>query len=469
MRRWLPLPLLLLWLIGFTAHAADAERRVALVIGNEAYRAIGTLSNPAHDAQVIAAALKDAGFEIIGGKALVDLDKPAMEGAIRMFGRRLEGGAVGLFYYSGHGMQVADRNYLIPVEAAPRSLADTDFELIGVDVVMKQVALGGGRLSMIILDACRNNPFARSNTRAPDGGLAPMDAAGGTIISYATAPGKTAADGPRGTNSPYAKALAKAIREPGLGVLDAFNQVGLAVERETGGKQQPWLAISPVRGQFHFTSGTPAAAAVPATDAEVLFWQTIVSSTKPGDFAAYLKQYPHGRFADLARNRLDAGASAAAAPTGIEELLAQASTAEDAKDYDRALRLYRVAADRGNARAQFNVGYFYRKGFGVTADAAQAAIWYRKAADQGYATAQNNLGFLYSAGEGVPRDPMQAHHWYQKAAEQGNASAQNNLGWMYLRGEGMTKDTAQARFWFEKAAAQGNRNAQDALAQLARK
>ena len=420
---------------------AAAERRVALVIGNESYRHLNELSNPAHDAAVIGASLQAAGFELIGGKPLVDADKRGIEAAIRAFGQRLQGGAIGLFYYSGHGVQVGDRNYMVPVEAAPHNAADVDFELVSVELVMKQIANGGGRLSMVILDACRTNPLSGSGTRAGAGGLAAMDAPQGTIISYATAPGKTAADGPAGGNSPYATALAKAMHQPGLGVLDMFNQVGVAVDQATAGKQQPWLAISPIRGQFFFASTTQPAAPVAATAPA----PPVVATAAP----AAPSLIPN-----------------IAAAISTDSLLQGAAAAEEARDYPRALELYRAAAAQGSARGQFNVGYFYRKGLSVPEDAAEAARWYRQAADQGYATAQNNLGLLYATGDGVAKDEATARRLYAAAAAQGSAIAQSNLGFMYLHGRGGSKDPALARQWLRKAAAQGNKPAEEALAAL---
>lgn len=434
--------------------SAQAERRVALVIGNERYRHLNELSNPAHDAAVIGASLQAAGFELIGGKPLVDADKKTIEAAIRNFGQKLQGGAVALFYYSGHGVQVGDRNYLVPVEAAPNSVADVDFELVGVDLVMKQLANGGGRLSMVILDACRTNPLAGRDARAAGGGLAAMEAPQGTIISYATAPGKTAADGPAGTNSPFAAALAKAMREPGLGVLDMFNDVGVAVDEATGGRQQPWLAVSPLRGRFSFaTAAAPASMPVAVAD-------TRPAPARPPAPAAL------GPGAAASVTASVVAALHPAAPAAGGDVLQRAATAEDAKDYDLAFKLYREAADQGSARGQFNVGYFYRNGLSVDEDAAEAARWYRRAADQGYATAQNNLGLLYSQGEGVKQDYGMARRLYTSAAEQGNATAQSNLGLLYLKGRGVTKDQATARAWFKKAAVQGNKTAIATLAEL---
>jgi uncharacterized caspase-like protein len=170
---------------------------------------------------------------------------------VRAFGNRLQGADVGLFYYAGHGVQVRGQNYLVPVDANPTREADVDFELLDANLVLRQMEGAGTRLNLVMLDACRNNPLASRGFRSTGGGLAQMDAPEGTLISFATAPGKLALDGSEG-DSPYTKALAEIIRKPGLDVFQTFNQVGLAVASATGGSQQPWLSLSPIKGDFYF-------------------------------------------------------------------------------------------------------------------------------------------------------------------------------------------------------------------------
>jgi uncharacterized caspase-like protein/ketosteroid isomerase-like protein len=302
----------LVWiaLIAGTLDArADTESRVALVIGNSAYQFLPRLENPANDAQLIATTLKGLGFTLIGGGAQTDLDRAGFERAIRDFGTKLAGGAVGLFYYAGHGLQVQGANYLVPVAANPTSTADVDFELINAELVLKQMEAAGSKLNIVILDACRNNPFSGRGLRASGGGLAQMQAPQGTLISYATQPGNVAMDGSNG-HSPYTQALADEMRQPGERVLDVFNAVGLVVDKATNGRQQPWVASSPLEGDFYFAAAPattpPPAVQAPSADAELLFWQTIMASGTAADFEEYLKQFPDGRFAGLARNRIAA-------------------------------------------------------------------------------------------------------------------------------------------------------------------
>lgn len=250
--RALLLPIVLLF-----ATPAAAEKRVALVIGNSSYQNVTRLDNPRNDAALMAETLMGLGFNLIGGRAQLDLDKPAMDIAVQNFGRQVQGADVALFYYAGHGVQVSGSNYLVPVTANPTREADVDFQMVDVNLVLRQMQGSGTRLNMVILDACRNNPFGARGLRASDGGLAQMRAPEGTLISYATQPGNVALDGTDG-HSPYTRALAATVRQSGLDIFQTFNQVGLAVKRQTGGSQQPWVSSSPIDGNFYFVA--PAAA-----------------------------------------------------------------------------------------------------------------------------------------------------------------------------------------------------------------
>src|SRR5471030_2011403 len=239
---------------------AIAERRIALVVGNSAYQNVTRLDNPRNDAALMAETLSGLGFTLVGGRAQLDLDKAALDTAVQSFGRQLQGADVALFYYAGHGVQVSGSNYLVPVNANPTREADVDFQMVDVNLVLRQMQGSGTRLNMVILDACRNNPFGARGLRSSEGGLAQMRAPEGTLISYATQPGSVAQDGGDG-HSPYTKALAVTIKQAGLDIFQTFNQVGLAVKRETGGVQQPWVSSSPIDGTFYFVA--PAATAAP--------------------------------------------------------------------------------------------------------------------------------------------------------------------------------------------------------------
>ena len=242
---------------------AAAEKRIALVVGNSAYQNITRLDNPRNDATLMADTLLGLGFTLIGGRAQLDLDKSALDLSVQNFGRQIQGADVALFYYAGHGVQVNGANYLVPVSANPTREADVDFQMVDINLVLRQMQGSGTRLNMVILDACRNNPFGARGLRSADGGLAQMRAPEGTLISYATQPGSVAQDGSDG-HSPYTRALAATVRVAGLDIFQTFNQVGLIVKRETGGSQQPWVSSSPIDGTFYFVA--PAAAvATPQT------------------------------------------------------------------------------------------------------------------------------------------------------------------------------------------------------------
>jgi hypothetical protein len=249
------------------ALPAAAEKRIALVVGNSAYQNVSRLKNPKNDALLIADTLGRLGFTLIGGGAQVDLDKASFDSVVQRFGNQLVGADVAFFYYAGHGLQVRGTNYLVPVTANPTRETDVDFQMIDVALILRQMEGAGTKLNLVILDACRNNPFGGRGLRASDGGLAQIRAPEGTLLSYATQPGNVALDGDDG-HSPYTRALAETMQKPGLDVFQTFNQVGLVVKRATGGSQQPWVSTSPIDGSFYFSGavGGQVATAGPTTN-----------------------------------------------------------------------------------------------------------------------------------------------------------------------------------------------------------
>jgi uncharacterized caspase-like protein len=185
---------LAVWILGSVlpvgAQGTRAEPKIALLIGNSAYRE-APLRNPVNDVRAMARTLRELGFTVLAHE---NTSKRAMETAIIEFGRRLADGGVGFFYYAGHGLQVRGRNYLVPVDADIESEAATRIAAVDVDLLLEQMAEARNRVNVVILDACRNNPFER-RLRGAAKGLAAVDAARGTLIAYATAPGSVAADG----------------------------------------------------------------------------------------------------------------------------------------------------------------------------------------------------------------------------------------------------------------------------------
>ncbi len=271
--------------------SASTGDRVALVIGNAAYKNATPLSNTLNDAAVMADALKSLGFELVGGKAQTNLDKAGLDNAIRKFGEAMRGKRVAFLYYSGHGVQVDGRNYLIPTSANVVSKTDVKYELVNVDNVLDDMNASGTKVNIIVLDACRNNPFGDKGLRGAGSGLAVMDAPSGTMVAYATGPGKTAADGV-GKNSPYTESLAHIITEPGLDIEDVFREVGRDVQAKTGGVQVPWKMDSltekfsfkvtvEIEGSFQ-TAGGPGPDSVPTKPETARTGSINVKSTPAG-------------------------------------------------------------------------------------------------------------------------------------------------------------------------------------------
>lgn len=213
-------------------HAA--ERRVALVIGNSAYKQ-APLINPGNDARAVARALRDSGFTVT---ELRNLNQAGMRRAIRRFGDEIAKGGAGLFFYAGHGMQIRGRNFLIPVGSDIQREDEVEDQAVDARLVLEKMASAKNPLNIVILDACRNNPFI-SGFRSTTVGLAAMDAPAGTLVAFSTAPGQVAADG-TGDNGLYTKHLVSYMREPGLKVEDVFKRVRAAVRQESGGAQTPW-------------------------------------------------------------------------------------------------------------------------------------------------------------------------------------------------------------------------------------
>ncbi|MBI5518928.1 MAG: caspase family protein [Desulfovibrio sp.] len=225
-------------------------RRVALVIGNAAYPG-APLRNPVNDARDMASALRGLGFEVILRE---NATLRQMEEAVDELWRRLRRGGAGLFFFAGHGLQVAGRNYLVPVDARLEAEQDVKYRCMDAGLVLGRMENAGNGLNIVILDACRNNPYARA-FRSQAEGLAKMDAPKGSLIAYATAPDSVAADG-SGKNGVYTGELLKNLRMPGVAIEELFKRVRIGVLRVTGDRQVPWESSS-LTGYFTFNPGGP--------------------------------------------------------------------------------------------------------------------------------------------------------------------------------------------------------------------
>ena len=298
------------------ASPAFADKRVALVIGNGAYVHAAELPNPPHDSADMSAALKSVGFVVIEGTSL---DKPAMEKKIREFSEVLNGADIGVFFYSGHGLQVGGVNYLVPVDAILTSLDALEFEMVRLDLIQKIVERRS-KTSILFLDACRNNPLARNLARALGTcgaeigrGLAPAESGAGTLISYSTQPGNVALDG-EGRNSPYTGPLVKRIVTKGQDLLTTLMLVRRDVLAATGNKQVPW-DTNALTDRFYFNPGVVAAAAAgvalePPLSEAAQAWALIKDTSDPAALKAFLGQFPDTVYAVLAQQRLTKQGSA---------------------------------------------------------------------------------------------------------------------------------------------------------------
>lgn len=316
------------------AQPSLAERRIALVIGNGGYTAVTPLDNARNDAALLAATLETLNFEVTHVR---DARKPDLARAIAEFGATLRAAgpeSVGLFYYAGHGVQSFGANYLLPVDASLTVAADLDLVGLEASAVLRQMASARNHTNIVILDACRDNPF-ESVADINDNGLAEMKAPTGTFLAYATAPGEVAFDG-TGANSPFTSALARAMQVEGLAIEQVFKQVRNEVLAQTGGLQTPWDTSSLTR-DFRFR---PGPVQTPEQIAEEQLWQSVSKSGDPVQVMLFLRSYPEGLHARDARTmlgRLMAEEFAAAPETTTPETTTPATAAKPPPDTETAL------------------------------------------------------------------------------------------------------------------------------------
>lgn len=311
--------------MALSVSAAKADRRVAFVVGNGAYKNVAQLPNPPIDAKAMASTLRNVGFEVIEGS---NLTRDQMTEKLLDFGRKAQGSDIAVFYYAGHGIAVGGTNYLLPVDADIKSEMDVKLgAAINIDLTLDQT-MGDAKVKLVFLDACRDNPFAakiksNSATRSVNvgSGLAEMKSGEGTLIAFATGPGQTALDGQEGNNSPFTRALIDNITKPGVEIQQAMTSVRAQVNEETHKGQLPWghtnligavylnqAPTTQVANAAPIASiSTPAGAASSSSDGvELEYWRSVKETNKPEELNAYLSAYPNGQFKALALARLAA-------------------------------------------------------------------------------------------------------------------------------------------------------------------
>jgi|GEM_PF-2247519 len=512
----------------------DAPVKLALVIGVGDYLGDGgaisrapsgsgflsDLKNPPNDADAISRTLRSVGFKVT---TVLDPDRSALIAALAAFEATAASAGENpfvLIYYSGHGLQIDGANYLVPARAKlpqadlSRLPAADVRDMLGGDLVpmssvLRRFPEGSGGANVLILDACRNNPWdtaIRPATRASESlfGLAPINAPTDTLIIYSASPGKVASDG-LGDTSPFTTAFIGLAMRRDLSVTDLLGEVRAKVRDETQGTQDPWMEGTPPRrlclpgcevrqsasGVQQAAEGMRVASADTQAQAELRFWDYIKDQPEPDLFEEYLQKvadrsFP-GTFTTLAQRRATSlratlllasnngtsqiasgrGAQIPSTPsTGgdivretvgiVEEEKTRARGAYADGDYTAAFAAFRKAAEAGDVSAAGSLGYMYAAGEGVERNDKLAFEWYQKSALGGDRTAMVNLGVFFEMGRGVKADPKQANIWYRKAADAGNPVGMRFLGMNYQAGLGTAKDAAQANAWFRKASDLGD-------------
>ncbi len=294
-------------LLTFSATAqAPNDVRVALIIGNSAYPGNMALANPSNDAKDMAATLRNMGFGVI---EVIDSDRTKMLAAIDRAGKALAGKqGIGMLFYAGHGLQLDWRNYMVPVDAKLNSAADVPKQTVDIEAVMNTFKTAGNRMNIVVLDACRDNPFADGKTSTGKG-LAPLDAPTGTFLAYATAPGNVAADGD-GKNGLYTGFLLQELQKPTASIENVFKRVRFAVRKASNGAQIPWETTS-LEDDFVFNSGIKKVVKLTEDQKEKEFdiekaeWDKIKDSKTADPFYAFVQKYPNGQLSQSAMNVIE--------------------------------------------------------------------------------------------------------------------------------------------------------------------
>ena len=463
--RW-GLVAVLCWVLALPAHA----RRLALVIGNNDYQNVEKLRNARNDATAMAQALTAAGFAVTRE---ADLGRDAMFKVLDRFVTEIARDDEVVFYFAGHGVQIDAAPYLLPVDIRADSARQLTRDAVSLDSVLGD--LGKARYGLVVVDACRDNPFASRGLRSlAERGLQPIEPPEGTAVILSAGRGQKALDSlgaaDKDPNGVFTRELLKQMAIPGVNVRDLLLRVRDMVEQRAASvshKQRPAL-IDESRGQFYFHAPAQpvvARAAMPdATLVEIAYWNSVQERGGAEELQLYLRRYPQGQFADLARVRLarlqapaPVAAGASSGQAASSPASAPASPARGNAEARRSLEL----AEKGNLPAMANVAGWYQNGRnGLPRDAEAARRWYEKAAQGGNAAGIGGLGYLHEKGlAGLPKDPRKAVELYRQAAALGDARAMNNLGAALATGIGGARDEVEAVAWYRQSALAGHARA----------
>lgn len=439
---------------------AVADTRVALVIGNSDYEHAADLANPLNDAEQIKVSLETIGFDV---SSAFNLGHAEMLSALRRFKKVARGADIATIYYAGHGIEVQQRNYLVPIDASFEDEDDAEFNMVSLDLLSSSMS-GVAGISMIMLDACRDNPFANGRSVAGSRGLAPVEPVRGTLISYAARAGTKASDGD-GQNSPYAKALIKHLQENQVDIRRVFDKVRDTVMSETNNKQEPFVYASLPAKDIFLNENQRAqtlSSSRETTDIELKYWSSVEQSGSAELLQSYLDKYPEGEFVAIATFKLERLLSENKSNEAIEKTTEAVPTKLSPEDVEK-VKYYRLAANQGQPYSQYLLGHAYETGKGIEQDYQEAARWYKLAADQGYAAAQYNLGMLYQLGLGVETDISKAISLLEQSAAQDDEFALRELSHLYFSGERVQQDYGKVFQYDLKAAKLGNKYAMNSV------
>jgi len=310
------------WLTASATAQAPQDVRIALVIGNSAYPGPAALVNPANDAQAMATTLRSLGFQVI---ELRDASQQQMLAGIELARASLSGKqGVGMLYYAGHGLQLNWHNFMVPVDARLTAASDVPLSTVDVNAVVDAFKLAGNRMNIVVLDACRDNPFG---DKASAKGLAPVDAPSGTFLAYATAPGNVADDGDaKEGNGLYTRYLLEEMKKPSAKIEDVFKRVRFHVRQKSQGKQIPWESTSLEDDFFFQPQSAPSINAQNSTTREDIYnqeklaWDNIKNSQNADDFYAFLLKYPTGPISEAAQSKLQTLAQAQVQAAQVQAL-----------------------------------------------------------------------------------------------------------------------------------------------------
>lgn len=506
MMRWIALFFAVVF--SFALSTSAYAKRVALVIGNNAYTNVSALEKAVNDAESMGRTLQQIGYDVILQK---DVDRRKFNQNLQLFLSRLGPGDEALVFYAGHGVEIQGQIYLLPTDipdAAPGQESFVKSEAISVNYMLDEINRQKVGLSVLVLDACRNNPFKSSGTRSlgRTRGIGKIsDPPQGTFILYSAGYGQSALDRLSDTdphpNSVFTRSLLPMMKKPGLRLSDAAKQLRrqvMTLAKSVSHVQIP-AYYDQVLGDFYFTpppAGTselavPQTLIQPQVNPHAVgtcgIWPKIARTATYAQVQVFLSECKQGLFATMAKARLKelkpAGGKLALLPPKIKkpEVKKPSGDAEalfnkawnlyngkngERQDYYEAVRLYRQAADLGHASAKVNLGYAYENGHGVQRDYHESVRLYREAAEAGESQGMTNLGYMYEKGNGIGRSLEQAVYWYRKAAEAGNNNGMTNLGYMLEMGRGTGKNFKQAVRWYQKAADSGLARAQNNLAYM---